>query len=114
MRGVAEEADDPLDRLLHAEEVGEGRINLDGPVHEDAAETLIEAGVDHLRLADRLQQALGGARHHGGIVGAFAEIAVHRHLDFALVLVNLGIETEKSVVRRHIAPRIAKEPLLKL
>ncbi len=89
LRGMAEEADDPLDRLLHAEEVGEGGIDLDGPVHEDAAETLIKAGIDHLRLADRLQQAIGGAGHHRRIVGAFAEISVHRHLDFALVFVNL-------------------------
>ena len=43
LRGVAEEADDPLDRLFHAVEFGERRIDPDRPVHEDAAEPRILA-----------------------------------------------------------------------
>ena len=39
LRGMAEEADDALDRLFHAVEFGERRIDPDGPVHEDAAES---------------------------------------------------------------------------
>ena len=38
LRGVAEEADDALDRLLEAVEILEGRIDLQRPVHEDPAE----------------------------------------------------------------------------
>ena len=41
LRCVAEIADDALDRVLHAVELGEGRVNLDGPVGEDAAEPLV-------------------------------------------------------------------------
>ena len=70
LRGVAEEADDPLDRLFHAVEFGERRIDPDGAVHEDAAEARVLRGVDHLRLADRGQQALGRGRVHHRIVAA--------------------------------------------
>ncbi len=37
LRGVAEETDDPLDRLLHAVEFAERRIHPDRPVHENPA-----------------------------------------------------------------------------
>ena len=57
LRGVAEIADDALDRFLEAEEIMESRINLDGPVHEDAAEALIVSRVHQLRLADRCEHA---------------------------------------------------------
>jgi hypothetical protein len=50
--GVAEEADDALDRLLEAEEVLEGWIDLQGTVHEDAAEAGVPRRIDELRLAD--------------------------------------------------------------
>ena len=52
---MPEEADDALDRLLEAVEVLEGRIDLEGPVHEDAAEPRILGGVDELGLADGAQ-----------------------------------------------------------
>ena len=55
LRGVAEEGDDALDRLFHAVEIGERRVDPDGPVHEDAAEPGVLGGVDELRLADRGQ-----------------------------------------------------------
>ena len=60
--GVAEEADDALDRLLHAVELGEGRVNLDRAVEEDAAEPGVGLGVDGGRLPDGRQHALRGCR----------------------------------------------------
>jgi hypothetical protein len=56
---MAEVGDDLLDRVLHAVELGEGRVDLDDLVGEDAREPVVVAGVDHLRLADGLQHALG-------------------------------------------------------
>ena len=88
LRRVAEEADDPLDRLLHPVEIRERRIDLDRAVHEDAAEPRILARVDHLRLADRLQHALGGAGVVRRIVGTFAEVFLERVLDLSPVVVQ--------------------------
>ena len=71
LRGVAEEADDPLDRLLHAIELVEGRIDPDGPVHEDPAESGVFRRVHHLGFADGGQQPLGRGRiaHRIGAAG---------------------------------------------
>ena len=63
LRRVAEISDDALDRLFHAVEIGEGWIDPDGAIHEDAAEPLVVARIDDLRLADRRKHALGGAAH---------------------------------------------------
>jgi len=82
--------------------------------HEDAAVTLIEAGVDHFRLADRLQQRSAAPRHHRGSSAHFAKIGVHRHIDFALVFRKSGIETEKSVSEGISHLECEKSPLLKL
>ena len=68
--GVAEEADDPLDRLLHAVELGEGGIAPDRPVHEDPPEARIPRGVDHLGLADRGEDALRGSRIEHRVLAA--------------------------------------------
>ncbi len=62
LRGVLEIGDQMLDRLLHAIELGEGRIAPQHFVLKDAAQARIVAGVDHLGLADRHQQALRGTR----------------------------------------------------
>ena len=57
---MPEEPDDPFDGVFHAEEiVGEGRVDLDRAVHEDAAEARVLGRIDHDRIADRLQQPLG-------------------------------------------------------
>jgi hypothetical protein len=62
LRGVAEEADDPLDRLLHAVELGEGRVDADGPVHEDPPKPDILGGIDDHRLANGLEDTFRGTR----------------------------------------------------
>src|SRR5262249_3443019 len=108
LRRMAEEADDPFDRLLHAEEIGEGGIDLDGAVHEDPAEARIEAGIDHPRLADRGEHPLRRACQHARVFGATFEISLEGHLYFALVIVESGKKAEKSVFRRHGAPRMGK------
>ena len=61
LRRVPEEADDALDRVFHAVEVVERRIDLDRAVEEDPPEPRILRGVDELRLADRRDHPLGGA-----------------------------------------------------
>ena len=91
LRGVAEEADDPLDRLFHAVEFGERRIDPDRPVHEDAAESRVLRGIDHLRLADRGEQALGRGRVHHRVVAAGFKILGKRHLRFAMRLEASGV-----------------------
>ena len=80
LRGVAEEADDPLDRLFHAVELGEGRIEPDRAVHEDAAEAGVLGRVDHLGLADRGQQSLGGVGVSHRVVSTRLQIFRHRHV----------------------------------
>ena len=73
---IAEIADDPLDRVLHAVEFGESRIDLDGPVRENSAETLVRAGVDQGRLADRIHHPLRrGGVHAIDLRGMRADIA---------------------------------------
>ena len=81
LRGMLEIGDQMLDRLLHAVELGEGRIAPDHLVLEDAAQTRIVAGVDQLRLADRHQQPLGRAGVGRGVGLAQLQILVQaQHL----------------------------------
>ena len=53
LRRVAEEADDALDRLFHAVEAGEGRIDPHRAVQKDTAKARVLGRVNHLRLTDR-------------------------------------------------------------
>ena len=85
---MPEEADDSLDRLLHAVEVGELGVNLDRAVHEDTAEARLLARIDHYRLADCAQHPFGCARIVGRIVGAFAEVILKREFHLSPVLVQ--------------------------
>ena len=94
LRGVLEEADDALDRVLHAEEAGHRGIELDRAIEEDAPEALILAGVDDGRLADRRDHALGGRRIHRGIVAAGLEIVGQPRRFFPLAGISLREETE--------------------
>jgi hypothetical protein len=89
--GVSEIADQPLDGVLHAVEVVERRVDLDGAVHEDAAEPGVLGGVDDLGLADRRNHPLGGRRacHRVGS----AELQVLHQTQFRLLagLIGLGV-----------------------
>ena len=53
LRGVAEEADEALDRVLHAVEAGEGRIRPDRTVQKDTAKAWVLGRVNRLGLTDR-------------------------------------------------------------
>ncbi len=101
LRGMAQEADDSFDRLFHAVEFGERRIDPDRPVHEDAAESRILRGVDHLRLADRGEQTLGRGRVHHRIVATCFQILGKRHLGFAVCLEASGVGCEQVIDRIH-------------
>jgi len=106
LRGVTEEPDDPLDRLLHAVEILEGGIDLDGAVHEDPAEARILAGVDHDRLADGLQEALGGARIKRRVVRAGPEIVLQRVFHLAPVFIQARVNSEDAFVESHLLTSI--------
>ena len=103
LRGMAEEADDPLDRLLHAVELAEGGIHPDGAVHENAAEAGILRGVHHLRLADRGEQALGRGGVHHRVVAARFQIFGQRHLSFAVRFEAFGVTGEQIIDHWHLS-----------
>ena len=98
LRSMAEVADDPLDRLLHAVEIGEVWIDPDGPVHEDAAKTRIVARIDDFGLADRGQHPFGRARIGHRLARAAFEIVLDGHLRLFLAVVQLRKETEYAVL----------------
>src|SRR3546814_5422360 len=75
---------------LFRSEFGEFRIPLDRAVHEDAAEAGIVARVEDLRLADRLDQALGGARIQFGVVPACHQIGLQARLLVPLPRIGRG------------------------
>ncbi len=105
--GMAEEPDDPLDRVFHAEEiVREGGIDLDRPVHEDPAEARILGGVDHDRLADGFQQPLGRTRVKRRIVGTSPQIVLERVLHLAAVFVHARVKSEDALfIESHFSPQ---------
>ena len=92
LRGVAEEADDALGRLLHAIEFAEGLVSLDGPIEIDAAQPLILAGVDQLRFSDRPDHPLCGRGPHHRVVSAPEQIILKRKLLDLRAVVRLGKE----------------------
>jgi hypothetical protein len=82
----AEIADDLLDRVFHAVELGEGGIDLDDLVGEEPGHARVVARVDHLRLADRLQHPLGGGGVSKRVAPALGEVLFDRQLFFAAAL----------------------------
>jgi hypothetical protein len=84
---IAEEADDALDGLLHAVEVLKGRVDLDGPVEEDASQTLVLGGIEDIGLADGGNQPLAGGGVHQGVVAAGLQIGRQRHFRFLAFLI---------------------------
>ena len=64
---MAEEGDDMLDGVLHAVEVGEGRVALDDLVGKDPRQPRVQRGIDQLWLADGLEQTLRGCGIGQGI-----------------------------------------------
>ncbi|MCY1295072.1 hypothetical protein D9M70_443940 [compost metagenome] len=74
LRGVLEERDDLLDRVLHAVEIAEGRIDADDLVEEQPGQPRIVVGIHQFWLADRGEHALGGGRVGSGILLADLQI----------------------------------------
>ena len=101
---MAEEADDPFDRLLHAIEFGEGRISPDRPVHENAAETRVSRRIDKFGLADRHQNTFCCACVGFGLVTAEFEIGLERHLARLPLPVKLDEVSEDVGVRHRLGP----------
>ena len=99
LRALAEEGDDALDRLFHAVEFGERRIDPDRAVQEDAPEPRILRRVDHLRFADRRKQALVRTCVHQRVLPAAFEVFGDRHHRLATGLEGLGVAVEE--IARH-------------
>src|SRR6185437_308169 len=105
LRGMAEISHDPLDRLLHAVEIGEGRIDADRAIHENATHPRVAAGVDDLRLADCSKHPFGSAGVSHRLAGATLQVILKRHLSLFLAVVQLREETEQIILRNHPPPR---------
>ena len=113
LRGVAEVRDDLLDRLFHAVELGEGRVDLDDLVREDARQPRVVARVDGLRLADRLEHALGSGGIGQRVALAFGEVVLEGHLLLAAAFVAGGEAADhvhadllvRQDVEQHHSPR---------
>ena len=102
LRRVTQIGNDALDRVLHAVEFGEGGISPDRAVHEDATKPRVFRGVDHHWLADRGEQALGGAGVHAGIGAAGLEKFADRHFVIAAAFIAAGITREEIRCERHV------------
>ncbi len=73
--GVPVEGDDLLDdAAFHAVELGEGIVIFQGAVAVQAQQAGIGLGLDQARLADGLQDALGGERVGHGVIAAQRQI----------------------------------------
>ena len=103
LRGVAEEADDPLDRILHAVELGKGGIDPDGPVHEDPAKARILGGIHDLRVADGRQEPLRSARIQHRVVAAALEVFGKGQLSLAMRFVRAQETCEQITRVKHHA-----------
>src|SRR5690606_16450950 len=106
LRGVTEEGDDPLDRLLHAVEFRESRVEPHRAVHEDAAKTRVLRRVDHLWLTYGGEQALMRARVRHRIVAAQAEEVLQRHFRFSTLLKRASV-TAKKIFRHRASVRVS-------
>jgi hypothetical protein len=80
LRGVAEERDDLLDRLLHPVELAKRRVAADHAVAEDAPKRRVVARVDELGIADRPDHPLGRRGVGARIALAQCEILLEPHL----------------------------------
>jgi hypothetical protein len=103
LRGMLEEGDDLLDRVFHAVELPEGRIDLDDLVEEQPRQPRIVMRVHQLRLTDRGEHALGG----GGIGGAVLLTDLQVLLDTVLILFA-SFETRCVMAENiHISPVVS-------
>jgi hypothetical protein len=117
---MAEEADDPLDRFFHTEEILEGRINLDRSVEENPTQPFILGRVDKPRLANRLDHSLSRARVIQRIFAASFEKFLKRHFRMLVNVITLRIDREDVVYSVHYlfhglpfspSPKLHKTPL---
>ena len=90
LRCVPEVRHDLLDRVFHPVELGEGRIDLDDLVREEAREPRVVAGVDHLRIADRAQHALRGGGVGDRAALALGKVLLDRQFFLAVAFVPRG------------------------
>ena len=86
LRGMAEVRHHLLDGVFHAVELGEGRIDLDDLVGEDARQARVVARVDHLRLADGLEHALGRGGVGQRVALALSQVFFEREFFFSRAL----------------------------
>src|SRR6476469_5315056 len=63
------------------------------------------SGIDHDRLADRLQQPFRRAGVKGRVIGAGAQIVLQRVFDLPPVFINARVKTEDAFVESHFSPQ---------
>ena len=97
--GMAEVADDPLDRRLQAIKFAESGVTFDGPVHEDPAKSRISRCVDQLGLADCGDDPLGRARVHQGVVAAAEKVV----LEAQFLLLPMSIDLREGIEDIHVS-----------
>ena len=90
LRGMAEVGDDLFDRVFHAVELGEGRVDLDDLVGEQARQARIVARVDRGRFTDGAQHAFGRRGIGQRVRFALGEVFLEREFFLACALVAGG------------------------
>jgi hypothetical protein len=98
---VAEEPDDPLDRLFHAVEVVEGGVHLNRAVHEDAAKARVLRRIHNLGLTNGGQNSLGSRGVDQRIFLARFKVLEEGHLNFFATLIVLRVAGKQVVGRGH-------------
>ena len=101
LRGMAEEGDDSLERVLHAVELGEGRVDADGAIEENPSEPGVPRRVDELWLADGAQHSFCWPGVAAGIVAAGLKIVPEAHFGFATLVAEGRVNGENISSLKH-------------
>ena len=94
LRGVAKVGHNLLDGVLHPIEFFKSGIDLENLVLENARQTLVIAGVDHLRIADGCQQSFSGAGVNGRVGFAQFQVVLEGQHLFAALFVARQVAVE--------------------
>jgi len=94
LRGVLEEGDDLLDRVFHAVELAEGRIDPDDLVEEQAGQPRVVVGIHQFRLTNGGEHALGRGRIGGRILLADIQILLDAVFLFLASFEACGVVAE--------------------
>ncbi len=94
LRGMLEEGDDLLDRVLHAVELAEGRIDPDDLVEKQAGQPRIVVGIHQFGLTNGGEHALGCGRIGGRILLADIQVLLDAVFLFLATFEACGVVAE--------------------